>query len=52
MSSTASGQIEEARSREEFWEVVGLLLADGSIRVDKKHGHFEVAFAGKDETLI
>ena len=52
MPSTASGQIEEARSREEFWEVVGLLLADGSIRADKKHGHFEVAFAGKDEILI
>ena len=49
MSSTASGQIEEVRNREEFWEVVGLLLADGTVR---KSNHFEIIFAGKEEALI
>jgi len=49
MSSTASGQIEEVRNKEEFWEVVGLLLADGTVR---KRKHFEMIFAGKEEALI
>jgi hypothetical protein len=50
MSQTASGQIEEV-SRKEFWEIVGLLLADDSVRVNRKHRKFEVVFAGKENAL-
>jgi hypothetical protein len=50
MSQTASSQIGEVSK--EFWEIAGLLLADGSIRNDHKHRKFEVVFAGKEEALI
>jgi hypothetical protein len=50
MSQTASGQIGEVSK--EFWETVGLVLADGSIRNDQKYRKFEIVFAGKEETLI
>jgi hypothetical protein len=52
MPSTASGQIEEVKNKKEFWEIVGLLLADGTVRINKKHRHFELIFAGKEEKLI
>jgi len=49
MSQTECGQIGEASK--EFWEIAGLVLADGSIRNDQKYRKFEVIFAGKEEAL-
>jgi len=49
MSQTECGQIGEVSK--EFWEIVGLVLADGSIRNDQKYRKFEIVFAGKEEAL-